>query len=53
MISAKNEAQVTRKMASKKESLATYCIKPLLMLYYEGGSLNDQWSPSGIETRLS
>ena len=49
-ILVKNEAQVTRKIGSKKESLANPCIKTLLMLYYQGSSLNDLWSPSGIET---
>src|SRR6266567_9023179 len=38
------------KKPSKKEPRAKYCIKWLLMLYYECGRLNGLWSPFGIET---
>ena len=37
----------------KKEPRAKYCIKWLLMLYYEGSRLNGLWSPFGIETSSS
>ncbi len=38
------------KKRPKKVTRAKYCIKWLLMLYYECGGLNGLWSPFGIET---
>ena len=34
----------------KKEPRVKYCIKWLLMLYYECGRLNGLWGPFGFET---
>jgi len=33
--------------------LAKACLTPLLMLYHEGGRLNGQGSPAGIETMVA
>src|SRR5947207_12759576 len=38
------------KKLPKKEPRAKYCIKWLLMLYYEGSRLNGLGSPFGFET---
>ena len=52
VIRAKYALIITSFKLFSKASLGNACLFRLLMLYYRGSSLNDLWSPLGIETHV-